>query len=107
MGVVVISAYRPRPGMADGLLEEMRTHLPILREQGLVTDRESIVMRAKDGTIIEVFEWESPQAIQAAHDNEAVKEMWSRYEKVCEYATLKDLEECQGMFASFEPVNVT
>ena len=106
MGVIVISAYRPRPGMEQELMTEMRTHLPILREQDLITDRESIVMRAGDGTIIEVFEWKSQEAIEAAHSNPAVQEMWGRFQAACEYAVLDSLEECQSIFASFEPVDI-
>ena len=55
--VMVIVAYRPRAGKEALLLELTRQHLPVLRAQGLATDRPSSVMRAADGTIVEVFEW--------------------------------------------------
>lgn len=106
MGVFVISAYRPKPGQEARLLEVLRTHLPILRGEGLATDRPSHVMRAKDGTVLEVFEWESQGAIDAAHENAAVKAMWEEFEKACEYATLSRLPESQELFASFEPVDL-
>jgi hypothetical protein len=53
----------------------MKTHLPRLKQEGLVTDRESILMEAADGTIVEVFEWISEEAIQNAHKNPAVLQM--------------------------------
>ena len=75
------------PGLARKrlLLELTRTHTPILRQQGLATDRPAYAMRADDGTIIEVFEWKSQAAIDAAHTNPEVLKMWGRYAEVCEY----------------------
>lgn len=102
--VLAIVAYRPRAGKEATLLELTRQHLPMLRAQGLATDRPSSVMRAADGTIVEVFEWKSQAAIDAAHANPAVAEMWKRYSEACEYVPLKDLKEAANMFASFEPL---
>ena len=45
MGRFVIAAYRPKPGHEDALLRELRDHLPVLRREGLVTDRPPYVMR--------------------------------------------------------------
>jgi hypothetical protein len=55
-GVCVIVAYRPKPGKEDGLLELVRSRVPTLRQEGLVSDRAPTIMRARDGTIIEVSE---------------------------------------------------
>ena len=68
-GVIVIVAYRPKPGKEKELLELVRNRVPILRKEGLVTDRKPTIMRASDGTIIEVSEWKSQEAIDAAHKN--------------------------------------
>jgi hypothetical protein len=46
MGKFVIVAYRPRPGKEQELLQLTREHLPILRSQGLATDRPSYVMKS-------------------------------------------------------------
>ena len=69
---ITIACYKPKPGKAEALHLLMREHLPILRSQDLVTDRDSIIMEAKDGTIIEVFEWKSLAAIEKAHTNPEV-----------------------------------
>jgi hypothetical protein len=106
MGRFVIVAYRPRPGKEQRLLELTREHLPILRSQGLATDRPSYVMRATDGTIIEVFEWKSAEAIAAAHQNPVWQAMCGRYSETCEYISLENLSESKNMFAEFEPVNL-
>ena len=106
MGRFVIVAYRPHPGMEERLLDLTREHLPILRRLGLTTDRPSYVMKATDGTIIEVFEWNSAEAIAAAHQNPVWAEMCGRYSEVCDYINLENLSECKQMFAEFEPVEL-
>jgi hypothetical protein len=92
--VVVIVAYRLKPG------RESET----LRKEGLVTDRAPTMMRARDGTIIEVSEWKSQEAIDAAHKNPNVLAMWNRFFEVCDCIPLNTLPESAEMFAGFEPI---
>ena len=105
-GYIAIAAYRPREGRAAELEALVREHIPILAAQGLVTSRASVAMRAKDGTIVEVFEWKSAAAIQLAHGNPAVSEMWARFNEVCTYEPLASLEESKQLFAGFAPVDL-
>lgn len=100
---IVIVGYRPKPGKAQELDALMRTHLPVLKQEGLVTDRASILMRAKDGTVIEVFEWKSEEAIQQAHTNPNVLAMWAKYELCCEYVPVGNIAECDHIFSDFTP----
>ena len=104
MGSISVACYKPRPGCEEALLEMVRNHLPPLRAEGLVTDRLPIVMRAKDGTIVEVFEWVSQEAIDRAHKNPVVLDLWKRFEAVCWYETPSNLKEFQNMFSPFEPI---
>ena len=106
MGLLVMVAYRPRVGMEQRLLELVKEHVPRLRHEQLATDRDPLVMRAGDGTLIEVFEWQSADAIHTAHANAAVQAMWEQFGAACEYETLANLPECQGLFATFEPVEL-
>jgi hypothetical protein len=62
------------------------------------------MMRTADGTIIEIFEWISQEAIEGAHHNPVVQDLWKRFEAVCSYDTPSNLPEFQKMFAHFEPV---
>ncbi|HVF72731.1 MAG TPA: hypothetical protein VM940_14105 [Chthoniobacterales bacterium] len=103
-GIVVIVAYRPKFGCESELLELVRGRVPILRKEDLVTDRFPVIMRAKDGTIIEVSEWKSHHAIEAAHQNPRVLAMWDRFSAVCDCVPLKDVPEAETMFAGFEPI---
>jgi len=59
-------------------------------------------MRTADGTIVEVFEWVSQEAIAGAHQNPAVIALWKRFEAVCTYETPCNLPEFQKMFSHFE-----
>ena len=105
MGRIVIAVYRPRPGKEARLLELMKEHVPILRGEGLATDRRSVIMRAKDSTIVEVFEWKSAEAIQQAHSNPVVQAMWARFNEACFYDCIGNLEESKQLFSDFEPVD--
>ncbi|MCZ6690854.1 MAG: hypothetical protein O7H41_14775 [Planctomycetota bacterium] len=107
MGRFVIACYRPKAGKREALHVLMKTHLQRLRAEGLVTDRKSAMMEAQDGTVIEVFEWKSKEAIEAAHSNPQVMAMWSEYEKVCDYVPVSSLKETKELFAEFEPLNLT
>jgi len=96
MGRIVIVGYKPKPGKNEALKALMLTHVPRLKKEGLVTDRESI---------IEVFEWISDEAIQNAHKNPAVLQMWGEYAEVCDYVPVGSLPEAGNLFSGFEPVN--
>jgi quinol monooxygenase YgiN len=103
---LVIVAYRPKPGKDDVLLAEVRDHHHLLRSEGLATDREPVIMRAADSTIIEIFEWASPAAIEEAHANPRVQAMWSRFAKVCDYVPIGQVAEAASIFSEFEPVHI-
>jgi len=106
MGKFVIAAYSPKPGMNDRLMAIVAKHERVLRDQNLITDRPFYIMRAGDGTIVEVFEWKGANAIEMAHSNAAVQALWAEFEAACEYRPLHALTECQQMFANFEGVEL-
>ncbi|HMS64963.1 MAG TPA: hypothetical protein PKD83_06880 [Ignavibacteria bacterium] len=104
MGIFVITCFKPKVGKEKELLEVIKDHMPVLRKEGLVTDKVCHVMRSANGCIIEVFEWKSQEAINDAHNNKNVHELWKRFENVCEYISLSDLDETKSIFPGFEPV---
>ena len=104
-GIVVIVAYRPKPGKEKELVDLVRSRVPMLRKQNLVTDRVPTIMRTRDGTIIEVSEWTSQDAIDAAHKNPNVVAMWNKFFAICDCVPLNTLAEAKEMFAGFEPIS--
>jgi hypothetical protein len=106
MGRVVIAAYTPKPGKEPQLLTAVGKHMQVLRSQQLVTDKPSYVMRAGDGTILEVFEWRSADAIREAHANPAVQALWEEFGAACDFTPLSKLPESLQMFAEFDAVNL-
>ena len=104
MGRIVIAAYRPRPGREADLERLVRQHHQRLAAEKLVTERVPVLMRARDGTVIEVFEWVSAEAIAAAHENRAVQIMWAEFEQISEHVPLADSTEARRLFAEFEPL---
>ena len=104
MGVIVIVGYKPKAGKAGALKELTKTHVARLRTEGLVTDREPVIMEAADGDIVEVFEWLSEEAIRSAHTNPQVLKMWDEYAAVCDYVPVGTVAEAANLFSAFKPV---
>lgn len=102
MGRMVIVAYKPKPGKEAALHAAVKKHIEVLKGEDLVTDREAYVMRASDGTVVEVFEWRSPEAIEAAHSNPAVHALWAEFGAACDYVPLASLSETSQLFAEFD-----
>ena len=101
---IVIVAYKPKPGMESELKALALNHYPKLKEQGLVTDRLPIIMQSQDGSVIEVFEWKSSDAIQQAHTNKVVGQMWIEFSQVCDYIPVGQLSESSDLFANYSPM---
>jgi|SRR5688572_7233221 len=102
-GVIVI--YRPKKGKDAALLQLVQDHISILQSQNLATERAPFIMKAADGSIIEVFEWKSADAIKEAHENKVVQELWERFSQVCDYEIPISVKEFQGPFSEFEMLN--
>ncbi len=98
----VIATYRPKPGQAQALLALVRGHVPALQRLGLATDRAPFIMQAADGSIVEVFEWASAEAVAQAHRQPEVQAMWLRFEATCDHGSLAALPEAAGPFAEFQ-----
>jgi hypothetical protein len=62
-------------------------------------------MRAGDDTIVEVFEWRSQAAIDAAHGNAAVQALWEEFGAACDFTPLANLAEAHSPFAEFDALD--
>lgn len=102
MGVMVVAAYRPKPGKANELLELVRSHVGVLRAEGLVGAEPVLCGRAADGALVEVFVWKSKAAIESAHANPTVGALWAKFAAVADFVMFKDLAEAAELFAEFE-----
>ncbi len=69
-----------------------------------LTGRPRHAMQGADGTLIEVFEWASAEAIERAHANPAVLALWAAFEAACDYVPLASLAEASQLFAEFTPL---
>ena len=102
MGRFVIAAFKPKPGREAQLRAVVEKHWRVLRAENLVTDTPRQAMTAADGTVVAVFEWLSPEAIERAHANPAVHALWDEFAQACDYVPLSALAEAQQMFAEFD-----
>ena len=98
-----IVAYKPKPGKEEELLSLARGHVSYLREIGCATERPSVLAKAEDGTIVEVFEW-TEDGLEKAHKHAGLMELWTRFSAACDFAPLQTLAESKEMFANFTPI---
>jgi hypothetical protein len=105
MGLMVVVCYKAKDGQEAALLELVQGHVGVLRGEGLVTQREPVIMRDASGVLVEVFEWASEAAARAAHSNAVVADLWARFAEVCTFEAAATLPEFHRLFAHFEPVN--
>ena len=98
---IVIAMNRPHEGKDAELRNLIREHVPTLRRLELITDRPALLVRARDGTYLEIFEW---RQVGVAHDHPEVARIWEAMELVADFATLSSLEEARMSFPHFTPV---
>ena len=103
MGKIVIATYKPKPGKEKILDRLVKDHVKVLRNYGFATLRTPMIMKAEDGTIVEVFEWISKQAIEEAKENKDVQEYWDQYKEVCDIIPVSQLIEANTSFSEFSP----
>ena len=106
MSRIVIACYRAKAGHQEALRALIRDHVATLRTIGLATERAPITMEAADGTILEVFEWVSADAIKAAHGHPTVLKMWDAFGAVCDYLPVTQVAEASQLFSDFTPIEV-
>jgi hypothetical protein len=99
---LVIVAYKPKPGRksCSSSLANM------FREKKGATDRPVIAAQAKEGTVVEAFEW-AEGGVEKAHTNPVVQKLWERCAAACEIVPLNQLAESSTVFASFTPLDVS
>jgi hypothetical protein len=98
----VIAVYQPKCDKHVELVGCVRSHMEALREEDLVSDVGSLMLRAQDGSIIEIFEWKSDEALSASHRNPKVRALWARFAECCKPGTLATLPEAMEPFPHFE-----
>ena len=104
MGILVICSYRPHPGREDEARMLMAAHVPLLRQHGLITAREVVQGVAKDGELVEIFEWESVEKSRGAAALPEIGAHWKAMSEVMDFVPMAQLAESQHAFAHFTPV---
>ncbi|MGZ4032830.1 MAG: hypothetical protein ACXVP2_11800 [Tumebacillaceae bacterium] len=97
----VIAMYRPFEGKQEEAYAVIKNHFPTLKEAGLVTEQQVLLLQSADGTYLEIFEWKSPEAAQEAHTHPVVGEFWGKMAELMDFTTLASLPEANKPFAPF------
>jgi hypothetical protein len=103
---VMFALYKLHDGKDADLRRVIAEHVPTLHRLELATDRPTVVIKAKNGTYIEIFEWSSHEAAGLAHHHPELAKVWEAIGEVGHLPKLDSVEEVQGMFPHFEQVNL-
>jgi quinol monooxygenase YgiN len=104
--LITMALYQPHEGKEEQLNEVLRNHIKTLETENLITSREPIRARAANGTVIEIFEWRSEQAKDAAHESPGVMRVWNEIMEIAEIKSLSSLDEANHPFPNFAPYSV-
>lgn len=102
---LVIAMYKPKQGKHQELETLVKKHVPALKEYGLITEREPLVFKSENGTVIEIFEWQSREASKKAHDHPAIAKIWEAMAVVGDFEKLGNLPEAGKVFPHFKMLN--
>ncbi|WP_349407711.1 hypothetical protein [Pseudalkalibacillus sp. SCS-8] len=97
-----IALYQPKEGKKDELLKIIEDHTPLLRREGLITEFEPVLLKSENGTYLELFQWKSIAAKDAAHQSEQVMTLWEKMMEVADMKQLSSLSEADQLFPNFE-----
>lgn len=100
---LAIVCYRATAGAEAELHALCASHYARLYKLGFVTRRLPVFLSAGERSIVQVMEWKSQQAIEAASSHPAVIELRRAYAEVSELVPLAALHEASEPLALFEP----
>ena len=102
---IVLVSYQSFEDKESELEKLLLNHWAILNEEGLVSERRPVIAKASDSTYIEIFGWKSKEAIEEAHTNKKIQDLWLKFSKICNYIPANDIKEFNSLFSEFEPLN--
>ena len=105
MGRVIVAGYRPKPGFDCELEKLVRSHHSTLLAEGLATDRPSLILRSKNGTLIEIYEVTKSYTKENTARNPRVTGLWRLMDDICTYVPPGRLEEMQNLFPEFPNIS--
>jgi protein tyrosine phosphatase (PTP) superfamily phosphohydrolase (DUF442 family) len=107
MGRTAIVCYRAQRDAEESLHALCASHYAKLYVLGFVTRKLPVFLCARDGCVMQVLEWKSQLAIEAAGQHPAVLDLRRAYAEVSELVPLAALPEAAQALALFEPAPFT
>lgn len=82
---VVMAAYRARHGRFEELCSIVKEKRDFMVGAGYYTERAPYLLVSEEDPdlLIEIFEWKSLEAIDNAHKDPSVHEIWGRMDGIC------------------------
>jgi hypothetical protein len=99
--------YNPYKGREQELLPAVKASYIDFMKGGYVTSEPPKVMKAKDNSIVLIFEWKNEQMKNDALADPVIQKHWMLLSKLCEFARPMNLIEFQEPFSEFETIEWT
>jgi len=106
MSILAIATYKPKTGRENDFLKLLTNHIPTLHSEKLISSKDNYVMHSKNGTIIEIFEWLSREAVDKAYETQCYGSFWQQIGERADVVSLNSLEETGQPFAGFKIINI-
>ena len=103
---IIFALYKPHQNKENELKNLILKHIPILKSNKLITNREPILVQSKNDIYIEIFEWKSNNAVEEAHENPEVQKLWNEMKKICDFTNLESIEEVRKYFPQFKLIGL-
>ena len=104
MSKIALVVYKPRKDKTQELIDSLLSNIPAMRKLGLVTHREQIIARSKDGFIVQIFEWVKDDSEEQAMAHPLVQEMWMKVSKISDFQRPMTVAEFQEQLAKFDTI---
>lgn len=99
----VFALYRPtNEDNQSKVVEILKKQILTLRKYELIKDTSAYLLQSENGTIIQIWEWQSKRAMKVAHEHPAIRTIWGEMHGICEFTSLKDLPESATRFPAFK-----
>jgi hypothetical protein len=99
--LITIGIYKAHKGKKKELMELMLQHQPLLRKEGLLTEKEGFIGLTQDNSIIEIYEWKSIGSVQQAKKNPRVQELWKKVHKISDSLGMNKITESKKSTPGF------
>lgn len=102
MARIIMVAYRPHGQQRLAVLKLLDQQYQLVRQLGLISDREPWLMEGANGEIVYVAAFDDARHIESCWENEAFQDIDSRLSLIADMVPIRTLQEANGPYLEAE-----